>query len=301
MREGADKDDRFRMVEDEFLAVAHDFTRHIHAAEYQRLKGLARSQNEETIQNISRPVTGEMTDKVKRRHAALDTAAKQKKALGKRRVEADSEDDADEKSKRKGVANSLQGLMDSPRKKAVPLALLSSNLGGPMSPSKRRSEHMRGPVSATESGSDEDDLDGGQRDWPPRHSRILEASTSQMSTTGRRLSRQGNRPPAEIQAELSRTRTPLASNSDAPRSIPTRETPRQQTNMHINTTEDGEIKQEYDGDDDDFFSRIRSRRAATRRRSGGVTPKSQTARVKVETPSDSQQGTLSLDEIPSFL
>jgi len=320
MREGADKDDRFRMVEDEFLAVAHDFTRHIHAAEYHRLKGLARSQNEETIQNISRPVTGEMTDKVKRRHAAFNTAARQKKVMGKRRAEADSEGEQGEKSKQKGAANSLQGLMDSPRKKAVPLALLSStNLGGVVSPSKRRSEHMRGiqnssrrtePVSATESGSEEDDdLDGGQVDYLPRHSRIPETetrkpevSTPQRSAAEKVLSRLGNRPPGETQAQSSRILP--ASNSDTPRSIPTRETPRGQTTTRISTTEGREIKQEDDGDDDDdddFFSRIRSRRAETRRRSGGVTPKSQTTRVKVEKTSDGQQDTLSLDEIPSFL
>jgi hypothetical protein len=38
MEVGLDKDDRYRMVEDEFLEAAKMFTQHLHAAEYQRMK-----------------------------------------------------------------------------------------------------------------------------------------------------------------------------------------------------------------------------------------------------------------------
>jgi hypothetical protein len=56
MQEGLAGDDIWVMVEDEFLATARLFTRHLHHAEYQRLKKLARSQNASAIQNISRAV-----------------------------------------------------------------------------------------------------------------------------------------------------------------------------------------------------------------------------------------------------
>ncbi len=77
MLDGIENDDGYRMVEDEFLSVAGEFTRHLHAAEYQRLKQLAKAQNAETIRNISRPITRTMSDLFKRRQTALSTAASQ--------------------------------------------------------------------------------------------------------------------------------------------------------------------------------------------------------------------------------
>lgn len=129
MIEGPRYDDRYRMVEDEFLAVAGEFTRHLHAAEYQRLKSLASSKNAETIDNISRPVTGAPTDAVRQRHARLETAARQQKGLTKvlgKRVDHDS--DSGDKP---WTGTSLQGLMDSPRKKKVPLNRSLSSLSAP--------------------------------------------------------------------------------------------------------------------------------------------------------------------------
>ncbi len=199
MIEGVDYDDMYRMVEDEFLAVAKDFTRHLHAAEYQRLKGLAKSQNAETIQNISRPVTGEMTGLVKRRRAALDTASKQRNGiadfLDKRAAGNGSKT---ERQPPRRQATSLQGLMDSPRKQNVPLTLMPGSRPGSrhreavdVSPSRKRPNdfdshrtgrntnietvtRQDGAVSArsnrepsTESEEDDDDLDG-QPHWPPK-------------------------------------------------------------------------------------------------------------------------------------
>jgi len=56
MKEGLDADDIWVMVEDEFHSTAQLFTRHLHRAEYQRLKRLAKSQNASSIQQIQRPV-----------------------------------------------------------------------------------------------------------------------------------------------------------------------------------------------------------------------------------------------------
>lgn len=54
MREGLDGDDIWIMVEDEFLETAATFTRHLHQAEYKRLKNLAKIQNASAINQISR-------------------------------------------------------------------------------------------------------------------------------------------------------------------------------------------------------------------------------------------------------
>ena len=46
------------MVEDEFLSAAQAFTRHLHHAEYHRLKHEAKNRNASTITSISRPTDG---------------------------------------------------------------------------------------------------------------------------------------------------------------------------------------------------------------------------------------------------
>lgn len=56
MLEGYDRDDIYIMVEDEFHAVARTFTKHLHHAEYERFKALAKERNSSTASTISRPV-----------------------------------------------------------------------------------------------------------------------------------------------------------------------------------------------------------------------------------------------------
>ncbi|KAM7207172.1 hypothetical protein V8F20_002438 [Naviculisporaceae sp. PSN 640] len=292
MREGVDKDDRYRMVEDEFLAVAHDFTRHIHAAEYQRLKGLAKSQNEETIQNISRPVTGEMTDLVKRRHIALETAARQRRALGRKRaVDSDSEEEGGRGRRREG-ASSLQGLMDSPRKKAVPLTSFSSNLRAEGSPSRRRTDYSQGvrtnnireepaPIIGSSSDDDDDDLDSGPRDWLPTRTSRREAPRAFNGTPSST---------SRVSTSITKHTTPKPTHQQTPQ--------RPSNTADRGSAETIDIKQEdnEDGDlDDDFFSRIRSRRAEMRRRSAGI---SRTGGIKAESTPDRDRETFSLDDIP---
>ena len=58
MRDGLDKDDIYVMVEDEFLSTAKTFTRHLHHAEYRRLKAVARLRNASVSNGLSRPVDG---------------------------------------------------------------------------------------------------------------------------------------------------------------------------------------------------------------------------------------------------
>jgi hypothetical protein len=131
MVEGIESDDRYRMVEDEFLSTASLFTAHLHAAEYQRLKDLAKSQNADTIRNISRPVVGNMTDIARRRQETLKRFADQRNGLKRSLANlnphgSDESDDGD----LPWLGTALQSLMDSPRKKAIPLTSLTSTLAG---------------------------------------------------------------------------------------------------------------------------------------------------------------------------
>jgi len=75
MRPGLDADDIYIMVEDEFLAVAQQFTKHLHHAEYQRLKALAKTQNQNAI---SRPVDGKTALRPETKKK-LESSARQEK------------------------------------------------------------------------------------------------------------------------------------------------------------------------------------------------------------------------------
>ncbi|TLS31000.1 hypothetical protein PpBr36_02626 [Pyricularia pennisetigena] len=123
MISGLDGDDIWRMVEDELLSVAGTFTAHLHKAQYKKLKRLAESQNAKTISAISRPVACDTTDTVKRRQIREELERRQGEAIKRLRGSssgdgnsANESDDDDGPSPWAGTA--LQGLMDSPRKKA---------------------------------------------------------------------------------------------------------------------------------------------------------------------------------------
>ncbi|KAF4342515.1 hypothetical protein FBEOM_3542 [Fusarium beomiforme] len=87
--------------------MAHQFTLHIHASEYSRLKNLAKHQNADTIREIERPVVGAATLLTRQRQEGVRRIAKQRKLLGK---------DSNEKEDSPYAGSSLQGLMESPRK-----------------------------------------------------------------------------------------------------------------------------------------------------------------------------------------
>ncbi|KAI8679748.1 hypothetical protein NCS57_00253400 [Fusarium keratoplasticum] len=100
-----ERDDRYRMVEDEFLNMAHQFTTHLHRAEYNRLKSLAKSQNADTIREIERPIIGAPTLLARRRQESVRRAVKQRGFMRN----GDEEETP-------FVGRSLKGLMESPRK-----------------------------------------------------------------------------------------------------------------------------------------------------------------------------------------
>ncbi|KAL2259567.1 hypothetical protein VTK26DRAFT_6719 [Humicola hyalothermophila] len=254
MIEGIDHDDRYRMVEDEFLAVAGDFTRHLHAAEYQRLKNLAKSQNAETIQNISRPVTGDMTDLAKRRQ---DVLGKQRSGLAKVLGKRPARDDSPPPQ----PPTSLQGLMNSPRKKAVPLTTRPGSRGlvGSRDLSrfdagvKLRSSEMNTQYPSDEapfvrfkrepspgSDDDHDDLDGQPR-WPSKFH-----GASRPGKFARPLERQ-------VSAQAAPARSAL-------------DVPRRTSSCNPNDADHNDCPTDNVDDGEDFFSRLRARRAEQKRR-----------------------------------
>lgn len=83
MHPGLSADDIYIMVEDEFLAVAQTFTKHLHHAEYIRLRNAARDRNAPTISNISRPVDSitTMREETRRKKEAEAREVKMKAAI----------------------------------------------------------------------------------------------------------------------------------------------------------------------------------------------------------------------------
>jgi hypothetical protein len=276
MIEGLDHDDRYRMVEDEFLSMANDFTKHLHAAEYHRLKALASTRNAAMIRTISRPVTGGMTDLVKRRRGALGLAASQRKgirdALGKHKGRDDSGSDEDEDDDDDidlpWAGTSLQGLMESPRKVAVPLPAGSSNLGhedkAATTLSARRHtdssisafasrvgrEHSRTRVNTASDEDDDDDLD-----TQPRYRRqTIKAEPVESNTLSL------NQKAASIEA-MAKRREPTLPPKSAPRVTVEESLVTMSARQPAHTTDTPD-----DDEEDDFMAQIRRRREHQRRR-----------------------------------
>ncbi|CAK7266698.1 hypothetical protein SEPCBS57363_002221 [Sporothrix epigloea] len=144
MIDGLDNDDRYRMVEDELLAVAHIFTAHLHAAEYQRLRARAKSQST-ALQSLARPVTTVITtERVVRRNAVTKQRAKQNAALRAFKGIPDTSDTADANDKDKDMdldepqtGSILDDLMKSDQRKApqslVSLAPVAANISASQS------------------------------------------------------------------------------------------------------------------------------------------------------------------------
>ena len=140
MLEGLDRDDIYVMVEDEFHAVAKQFTQHLHHAEYKRLKNLAKFKNASAITTISRPTDSimEMRVETKKRKEHESKASKQKLALAhikgqatakRPRTGSDMESDA-EVPEADGLwaGTTLHGLMTSPSRKQTSLTGLQGVL-----------------------------------------------------------------------------------------------------------------------------------------------------------------------------
>lgn len=120
-------DDKYRMVDDEFLHIAQRFTAHLHRAEYDRLKALAKAQNAATIREIERPVVVDAvpTMRARQRSDLAQRDMKQRKTL-----EGDGEARDDESVLPSLARTNLRGLMEAPRREGriiMPSASASSS------------------------------------------------------------------------------------------------------------------------------------------------------------------------------
>ncbi|KAK3984054.1 hypothetical protein QBC44DRAFT_28296 [Cladorrhinum sp. PSN332] len=299
MIEGGDHDDKYRMVEDEFLDVAGQFTKHLHAAEYQRLKNLAKSQNAETIQTISRPVAGEMTDLVRRRHAALDTASKQRRGIARlaKRTAASPNDDSntDEEELPRQPTTCLRGLMDSPRKRVTPLKSFSSIVRSssfrepPFSTTATAVTIKRETPAQSASDPDSDDLDSKPR-WRSKCKESIRGPAE-----GQSLS------PQQLPAKTVSSQEPRVPFVQPPQQPPVvKEEPlddgdpfaalRARRVRRLQSTTEHQKKTDDSDDDDDPFARSRARKRARETK----------AQQQQDTRTSESQKT-ALHEIPSFM
>ncbi|KAL3427270.1 hypothetical protein PVAG01_00779 [Phlyctema vagabunda] len=193
MEEGVEKDDQYRMVEDELLTIAKQFTAHLHAAEYHRQKKAAGTKNADKINSISRPVTQKQPEQTKRKLESVDKSKMQRNALqgllGNHGTTG-AADDSESGDALPYVGTTLHGLMDSPRRRAASLTKFGSvakatraaagfrrpTIHSQQSNNSRLSESPQSKIarnrnakrnmsigSSTESSEDDDDLDGPLR------------------------------------------------------------------------------------------------------------------------------------------
>ncbi|OAA68284.1 hypothetical protein SPI_00479 [Niveomyces insectorum RCEF 264] len=186
MIDGMDHDDQYRMVEDEFLAVARTFTAHLHAAEYQRLKVQALAKRQTTDAHhlgdggIVRPVVGAPTDRVRRRQETAQRMARQQRGLRRALAVGGGEKDSDGNGNGDGDENeedtpwagtALENLMEGgPQResKLLPMVARLPVLGGfatqhaavKQQPSAPRVDDTGIVDEDDDDDDDEDDLDG---------------------------------------------------------------------------------------------------------------------------------------------
>lgn len=155
MIDGVNEDDKYRMVEDEFISIASQFTTHLHRAEYQRLKQQAKAQNADKIWKISRPTVGALTAAAKKRQEMRKHLAKQRDGLRKAAANAkagqgNADDDEDGFPDVILAGASLHGLMERPEKAERPLSHLTSTTTSTRASAgfERSSSDLRHPSQA---------------------------------------------------------------------------------------------------------------------------------------------------------
>lgn len=293
----------YRMVEDEFLLVAHRFTAHIHRAEYTRMTALAKSQNAAAIREMERPVVGPATKTVQRRWEASRRSFKQRQLV----EEQDDDDEEGVIAGMSGAGAGLRGLMESPRKEAR--TIRSFNYGtSDADAAPRTKAAAAAAAAAARTGLGSPSRSSGPypgidtvSDLRPNVSRLRDEMTaeghlgsqpSDGSSSARRTTkppgetrvRPGSRPvpgsPSTAQATESRK-----SMSSRPRSLPNLKRP-PQSGQTIRLSSDNDDDEE---DSDDPFG-IKKRRI-----------RRQKSREQLRRPVEHDQRQGTPDTIPTFL
>lgn len=218
------QDDRWRMVEDEFVATAHRFTAHLHAAEYHRLKELAKIQKKDDPSSALLPIAASATDNVKRIHNAQRLAISQHSGL-KRALSRVKDADQDDLDDTPWAGTHLHNLMESPRKKPISLTRVASVTTGTRAAALSRSQDgdsrartqptrsisgNRPPRGAQQSqfssislGSNEARSISGSTSFNQTQGMVTESS--RLTDTAKPLAISGDRPLKRVQAAIPST------------------------------------------------------------------------------------------------
>ncbi|KAK5696559.1 hypothetical protein LTR97_007862 [Elasticomyces elasticus] len=180
MREGYTADDAWMMVEDEFQSVAQAFTKHLHHAEYAKLKRSSKARGQDTLQAIKRPTDGRTAQSVGTK-LKLEADAKDKRIQGGLKGMGVEEEGEDEDNDEYMHDPHLAGLMTGSQRATQdltglvkPRANTRAAAGFKNSPQKAREKPWFAKGTASESAvskskpvvheseesDDDDDLDG---------------------------------------------------------------------------------------------------------------------------------------------
>lgn len=176
---GADADDRYRMVEDEFLAVAQRFTTHLHRAEYNRLKAAARAQGEAAVREMERPVVAPpLTATARFRREASRRGARQQR-LQQRQGGTDANGSGSAAAvDLPWLGTSLQGLMERPRSETRTI----SSYAPVHSTTRAAAGYHASATASTNTGSDAFRGGSGSRSKRKRESSSLAETSSTTSS-----------------------------------------------------------------------------------------------------------------------
>ncbi|RGP78591.1 hypothetical protein FLONG3_3316 [Fusarium longipes] len=284
MRPGLNHDDRYRMVEDEFLNIANQFTIHLHRAEYSRLKNLAKHQNADTIREIERPVVGAPTLLGRQRQETARRISKQRNVLGS----------SSNENGKPFAGSSLQGLMESPRKEhkwiSAGLADAAKTRASAGFDARKitpiRMRQISNPLSGNKrqiSLMDDDETDDGDD--------LDFATPSRTPATKAARSAQTSSPAMSRSAPRSAFSTPRASSTTMNNTSRSGSSIRRPTTAPGDGTRDTTKRYDTneDMDDDDIFGI--TKRMSDRRKSRGLG-----RRAEEKAPAKAH-----LDDIPSFI
>lgn len=120
-------DDRWRMVEDERLSTARQFTAHLHAVEYQKLKKVVNKQNEGRAHSIVRPVFNSKANLARHQSKRSKLKAHHNSDFKKIRIQG-----AYQNSQSPWKDTSLHNLMESTKKgpSKLPTAVFTATITG---------------------------------------------------------------------------------------------------------------------------------------------------------------------------
>ncbi|KAL7950279.1 hypothetical protein V8C42DRAFT_194746 [Trichoderma barbatum] len=278
-------DDKFRMVDDEFLHIAQRFTAHLHRAEYDRLKALAKAQNAATIREIERPVVANAapTARARQRSESAQRARKQRKAL-----EAGGGDDD---------AGGAHGRKAKDDERTSPWA--ATGLRGLME-AQRRDGRTIMPVAGASSSSSRTRAAAGysSKSSPPQgpQSRATSPSLPPLPSSSKRIKLESPATAASTTA-LSRSTLPhprTSSSNPQATSSPTTEVPRRIPRTDRNTNQRPIVHGVDDDFDDDPFG-------LHERRMSRMKSREQFKRPGVKSEVKDESNTVDLSSIPSFL